>query len=89
MASGSVNIVTVSSSDPWVTVCSQGRGAQMGICNGVQSSGYLGNIRKKYIWDVLTPASLSWGMGCHGAGPLGVVLHSNSFAIQNNLLLFT
>ena len=23
------------------------RGAQMGICNGVQSSGYPGNIRKK------------------------------------------
>ena len=36
-------------------------GAQIGIYNGVQNSGCSGNIREKY--DVLTPTSLSWGMG--------------------------
>ena len=41
----------------------QPRGGQTGICNGVQNSGCSGNIRKKYINDVLTPTSLSWGMG--------------------------
>ena len=46
--------------------CNRGQptgGPQIGICNGVQNSRCPGNIRKKYIQDVLTPTSLSWGMG--------------------------
>ena len=32
------------------------------------------------IWDVLTPHKSEMRDGTHGAGPLIVVLHSNSFA---------
>ena len=39
------------------------RGTQIGICNGVWNSRCSGNIREKYIYDVLTPTSLSWGIG--------------------------
>ena len=37
--------------------------AQIRIFNRVQNAGCSGNIREKNIYDVLTPTSLSWGMG--------------------------
>ena len=82
----------------------------MGICNGVQNSGYPGNIRKNniyvlYIYCIYVlylymqhvciyiyilekhtyigcphPHKSELRDGTHGAGPLRVVLNSNSFA---------
>ena len=53
----------------------------MGICNGVQNSGCPGNIRKKNIYiGCPHPYKSELGDGMHGAGPLTVVLNSNSFA---------
>ena len=86
----------------------------MGICNGVQNSGYPGNIRKNniyvlyilyiciifiyatciyiYIYIYIYILEKHTYIGCphphkselrdgtHGAGPLRVVLNSNSFA---------
>ena len=43
-----------------VTGCSQG-GPQIGICNGVHSSGCPGNTKKYRMSS--TPTGLNWGMG--------------------------
>ena len=56
-------------------------GPQIGICNGVQNSGCSGNIREKYVSDVLTPTSLSWGMGHMEQG------HSELFCIATAVQL--
>ena len=49
---------------------------QRGICNGVQNSGCPGNKNRRCP----QPRRSELGDGTHGAGPLRVVLHSNSFA---------
>ena len=48
-----------------------------GICNEVQDSGYPGNIKNM---GCPHPHKSELGDGTHGAGPLRVVLHNNSFA---------
>ena len=53
---------------------------QRGICNGVQNSGYTGNIKNM---GCPHPHKSELGNGTHGAGPLRFALHCNSFA--NNL----
>ena len=58
-----------------------GGGWQIGICNGVQTSTCPGNIRKIYIYDVLTPTSLSWGMGHMEQG------HSELFCVATAVQL--
>ena len=50
---------------------------QRRICNGVQKSGCPGNIKNM---GCPHPYKSELGDGTHGAGPLRVVLHSNSFA---------
>ena len=47
------------------------------ICNGVQNSGCPGNIKNM---GCPHPYKSKMGDGTHRAGPLRVVLHSNSFA---------
>ena len=52
---------------------------QVGICNGVRNLGCPGNILKIYM-GCPHPHKSELEDGTHGAGPLRVVLHSNSFA---------
>ena len=50
------------SDSPNVTGCSQEGGPKQGFIMGSRTQG-VQEILEKYIWDVLTPTSPSWGKG--------------------------